>query len=113
MEPPPAPTETMSSTGVRIGRPSTSVSVLSAGTPFETRQTSVLVPPMSKVIRSLKPDWPACLTAPITPAAGPEKSAVMAFLDMPSAGSLPPLDCITLNRPVKPRAFRTLVNRDR
>ena len=40
--------------------------------PSCTRQTSVEVPPMSKVIRSLKPERAACRVAPTTPAAGPE-----------------------------------------
>jgi hypothetical protein len=51
MLPPPAPTEAMSTTGVRIGRPSTDVSGAITGLPFDTRHTSVLVPPMSKVTR--------------------------------------------------------------
>ena len=55
-----------------MGRPSTSVSALSAGVPSETRHTSVLVPPMSNVITSAKPERPAWRTAPMTPAAGPE-----------------------------------------
>ena len=72
IEPPPAPTDTMSSTGVRIGRPSISLSEASDGRPSCTRQTSVEVPPMSKVMRSLKPERAACRVAPTTPAAGPE-----------------------------------------
>lgn len=52
--PPPAPMVAMSSTGVRTGSPSSTVSGEMPGRPSVTRQTSVEVPPMSKVMR-----WPA------------------------------------------------------
>ena len=103
----------MSSTGVRIGSPSTSVSGASAGSPPRTSATSVLVPPMSKVMRSPRPERAACRTAPTTPAAGPLNSAVMAVLRIAAAGSRPPLDCMTLNRPRNPASARVASNRSR
>ena len=51
------------------------------------------------MIKFLKPDRPACRVAPITPAAGPEKSADTGLLLMPAAGCRPPFDCMRLNRP--------------
>ena len=87
-----------------MGSPSISASLVRVGTPSRTRHTSVLVPPMSRVMTSLQPERSACRMAPITPAAGPENRAVMALSAMPLAGSRPPFDCIRLNRPVNDRA---------
>ena len=50
-------------------------------------------------------------TAPTTPAAGPENSAEMALRAIASAGIRPPLDCMMLNRPAKPRSARAAENR--
>ena len=52
MEPPPAPIVWMSSAGSRIGNPPTVRAGAGSGTPPRTKQTSVLVPPMSKVTAS-------------------------------------------------------------
>ena len=43
-------------------------------------------------------------------AAGPEKSAEIAFFAIASAGILPPFDCIMLNLPLNPCAFNDFVN---
>jgi len=112
-EPPPAPTLTMSSTGVLIGRPSTSVSGETDGTPSTTRQTSVDVPPISKVIKFLRPERSACLIAPTTPAAGPLNSAAIEFFRIAAAGIRPPFDCMTLKAPLKPAAANVASNRSR
>ena len=96
----------MSITGVRTGSPSISVWGARSGTPPEISETSVLVPPMSRVMMSWKPDRPARPRAPTTPAAGPENRAEMAFFDMASTGRRPPLDCMMENRPAKPRSLR-------
>ena len=55
MEPPPAPMVWTSSDGIRIGKPATRRSAAGSGRPPRMRQTSVLVPPMSKVTQSANP----------------------------------------------------------
>ena len=55
-EPPPALTEWTSTAGSLIGTPASTDSVVVCTAPPTTAATSVLVPPMSKVSRSPKPD---------------------------------------------------------
>ena len=101
----------MSITGVFTGRPSIRVMEASSGRPSAISATSVLVPPMSSVIRSRKPVPATLRTAPTAPAAGPENSAEMALRSMASAGIRPPLDCMIENRPAKPRPASAAENR--
>ena len=113
MEPPPAPTVTISITGVLTGRPSIFVIGARSGTPSEMSETSVLVPPISRVMRSRTPDAPTWRSAPTTPAAGPENRAAIAFRAIASAGIRPPFDCMTLKRPSKPFSANVVTNRPR
>ena len=113
MLPQPAPTDTMSNRGVRTGRPSIVDWPVSSGSPAWMRHTSVLVPPMSKVMRLANPDCTDWRTAPMTPAAGPENSAVTGLRRMPVLGRRPPLDCMRLKLPEKPRDARWRSNRSR
>ncbi len=59
---------------------------------------------MSKVMRFSRPDLAAWRAAPTTPAAGPEKSAVMALRRIAVAGRRPPFDCITVRCPLNPES---------
>ena len=74
IEPPPAPMVCTSSDGSRIGNPATRRSPAGAGRPPSTRQTSVLVPPMSKVTASSNPAPRAAAAAAMTPPAGPDSN---------------------------------------
>ena len=91
MLPPPAPTVWMSSCGRRSGRPPTRRSALRPATPSRIRQTSVDVPPMSKLIAS---GMPAATTA-ATPPAGPDRSSRAGCAAASSRSHTPPFDCIT------------------
>src|SRR5207237_8460983 len=51
--PPPAPTDSMSMTGMAIGKVSITASVVQVGSPLGRAEKSALVPPMSKVTRLL------------------------------------------------------------
>jgi hypothetical protein len=73
-EPPPAPTVWMSMEVRRTGKPATLRPKAISALPSRTRQTSVEVPPMSKVMRSSRPERAPAATAPTTPAAGPESA---------------------------------------
>src|SRR6266540_1756878 len=75
IEPPPAPIVWMSRAGSRIGYPATIRDGAGSGTPPRTRQTSVLVPPMSNETASGKPHASATAAAARTPPAGPDEAA--------------------------------------
>ena len=47
----------------------------------------------------------------MTPAAGPDSSALIALARIASAGKRPPFDCITLKRPLKPLLDKRAANR--
>ena len=83
MLPPPAPMVWMSSEGSRTGKPATACSAVTAGAPSRIRHTSVLVPPMSKLSASGKPQARPPRPRPARPPAGPESSS--------AAGSSAPL----------------------
>ena len=75
IEPPPAPMVWMSSAGRRTGSPATSRPGAGSGTPPRTRQTSVLVPPMSNVTASGYPQAAATAAPARTPPAGPDSNS--------------------------------------
>ena len=56
-------------------------------------QTSVDVPPTSKVITSGKPAVLVRCTAPVTPAAGPETSVEIGRWPASRGEAKPPFDC--------------------
>jgi hypothetical protein len=69
----------MSMTGMRIGAPSRLASRVTCGRPPRIRLMSVLVPPMSNVMISAKPEsWATCALA-TTPPAGPDKTVCTGF----------------------------------
>jgi hypothetical protein len=68
----------MSIVGTRIGRPSIRPSKVTLGRASRTSVMSALVPPMSSVMTSRKPAWDAMNAAPTAPAAGPDRTTLMA-----------------------------------
>ena len=76
--------------GARAGRPRAVVAIVRP-LPERIRQTSVEVPPMSKLTASTAP--PATTAA--TPPAGPESSSRAPWSAASESSASPPLDCIT------------------
>ena len=73
MLPPPAPSVWMSTIGTLTGRRSSSLSWVRRTSPLYESDTSKLVPPMSMEMLFGFPACWAMATAPMTPAAGPDK----------------------------------------
>ncbi len=92
MLPPPAPIVSMSRPATRSGMPSISRSKASVGAPSLTKDTSVLVPPMSKVTSEDSPRCRPSQTAPITPALGPDSTVRTGARTASSREMVPPLD---------------------
>ena len=91
-EPPPAPTVWMSIDGRRTGKPATLRPKAISALPSRTRQTSVEVPPMSNVMRSLRPARAPAATAPTTPAAGPDRAVRIGISPARPTDMSPPED---------------------
>ncbi len=101
MLPPPAPIVWMSTAGARSTWSRTAWVVVNGMRRSRTRQTSVDVPPMSRLI-TFRPCRAAVATRPATPPAGPDSTSRCALSSARGAGTLPPLDCITRNGAVTP-----------
>src|SRR5262245_8005828 len=97
IEPPPAPTVTMSIIGTLAGKRPTVASVVREGAPDRMTATSVDVPPPSSVTTSSNPAAWVTAAAPSAPAAGPDSTVVMGFRATWSADVTPPLDFMTKN----------------
>ena len=95
IEPPPAPTVTTSIMGILVGKAPTEPSVVSVGSPSITTETSVEVPPPSRVRMRSKPAIRLIIAAPSAPAAGPESTVVIGWCTTSSALRTPPLDFMT------------------
>ena len=95
MDPPPAPTVTISTTGTFIGISSIIVCVERRTSPSH-KETSVEVPPISKDMIFLIPASFAIPKAPDTPPAGPERIQLTAIFLADPIEMLPPFDCIIL-----------------
>ena len=95
IDPPPAPTVTMSIIGTLAGNRPTVASVVSDGAPERMTATSVEVPPPSRVTTSSKPAAWVTAAAPSAPAAGPDSTVVMGLRATWSADVTPPLDFMT------------------
>ena len=67
-------------------------SAVKAGRPASTNDTSVLVPPTSKVTRSAKPASAPIAAAPMTPAAGPDTQVRTGKRDAVSIVRSPPFE---------------------
>ena len=67
-------------------------SLVISGRPSRTRQMSALVPPTSIEMMSARPAGRATLTAPITPAAGPESTVCTGWRTQVAALVTPPSD---------------------
>ena len=106
MEPPPAPMVWISSIGTATGMPATRASVVMRGAP-SNRATSVLVPPMSNVIRRSTPSCSPTARAATSPPAGPD-STILAALPAASRASItPPAECMTNSLPRWPPSARS------
>src|SRR5258705_12625641 len=84
----------MSITGTATGNPATEASFVVRACPRQ-RETSVEVPPMSKVMMSRVPATAQTRSAPTTPPAGPERIARTGSAAAVPADTDPPLDCMT------------------
>ncbi len=92
MEPPPAPMEWTASIGWRSGRPPIMrVSVISAA-PSTMRQTSVVVPPMSKVSTRGRARSRAMRAEAETPAAGPDMAMTSGRRFTAGTGTMAPAE---------------------
>ena len=69
------------------------------------RRTAISLAPPSRAASCLS-EKPACLMAPVTPAAGPDSSADPALLRIAVAGTRPPFDCIIEKVPPNPSLAR-------
>jgi hypothetical protein len=95
IDPPPAPTVTMSIIGTLAGKRPIVPSVVSEGAPSRMTATSVDVPPPSSVTTWSKPAAAVTAAAPSAPAAGPDSTVVIGRRATCSAEVTPPLDFIT------------------
>src|SRR5436190_273335 len=84
----------MSITGTATGKPATEASFVVRASPRQ-RETSVEVPPISKVMMSRKPAAAQTRRAPTTPPAGPERMARTGSAAAVAADTDPPFDCMT------------------
>ena len=92
MLPPPAPIVWMSMIGSFSGNGPIVPSLVISGRPSRTRQMSALVPPTSIEMMSSKPAARATLTAPTTPAAGPDSTVCTGWRTHVAALVTPPSD---------------------
>ena len=82
----------MSIIGNLILKPDMSLKFDSSAFPFCIKHTSVLVPPISNVIKSLNFVFTVVSEAPTTPAAGPERAILTGKFDALVIVVRPPLD---------------------
>ena len=80
---------------MRIGNPATRRSAAGSGWPSWIRQTSVLVPPMSKVTQSGHPAETAAADAARTPPAGPDSRRATGRAAASARGTRPPAEVMT------------------
>ena len=84
--------------GWRTGRPASLESVEISAAPRTTRQTSVVVPPMSKLKTLSRPSVAATCWAAEIPAAGPESAIDKGRRAAASGEAMPPAECMTCRR---------------
>ena len=108
MLPPPAPTVLMSIWVDFSGIPAMTPSFFTVGVRSRIMLTSVLVPPMSQVMRSRAPAAAAACTAATTPPAGPDRTVVTGKRRARSRESTPPLDAMMKRAPRTPCPCRTV-----
>nr|AKQ01946.1 hypothetical protein [uncultured euryarchaeote Rifle_16ft_4_minimus_309] len=102
--PPPAPTDSMSTTGIAIGNVSIIAFLVHEGRPRTMAERSALVPPMSKVTRSLRPVRRERATAAATPPAGPLRTMSTGRRTAWRCRTVPPDDFITWKSRPNPSA---------
>ena len=106
MLPPPAPMVWMSTMGSFSGNGPTIPSLVTSGRPSRTRQMSALVPPTSIEMMSRWPAARATLTAPTTPAAGPDSTVCTGWRTQVAALVTPPSDFMISSGARTPSASR-------
>ena len=84
--------------GWRTGRPASLESVEISAAPPVIRQTSVVVPPMSKLKTLSSPSEAATWAAAETPAAGPDSAMASGRRAAASGEAMPPAECMTCRR---------------
>ena len=107
MLPPPAPMVAMSSIGSCTGQAPSCPARVKVGVRWLTRDTSVLVPPMSKDMLSSTPVFPDTSMADMTPAAGPDSAVYTGRRVAVSAPITPPLEVIMSNGASTPSSRRS------
>jgi len=107
MLPPPALTSARSITGTRIGcpvpcvqrrallPPPTSYSLVVLTRPFSMRLAFAVVPPMSNEMRLGRPSCRPMIWVAMTPAAGPDSTAMAGILSPSATVNTPPEEPIT------------------
>ena len=90
--------------GSRIGRPATARSRATSALRSRTRETSALVPPMSRVMRSRGPERSPASIAPTTPAAGPERAVRTGRVRARAGDMRPPFDWLMPMRACRTRS---------
>jgi hypothetical protein len=94
----------MSTSGIRIGSPSSSVSVDTVGRPSTIRLKSNDVPPMSTHSRLGRPVARDNAAPPIVPPTGPDRSVCTGSCRAFAAVVMPPFDCMTCSVLQTPRS---------
>ena len=84
----------MSTCGTLSGMLPIRLSTVTRSCPSRTRQTSVLVPPMSQVMTLPKPAARAAPTPAVTPPAGPESTVRTGSRRARARGMTPPFDAM-------------------
>ena len=102
MLPPPAPKVAIASCGDRLGKPVTCCSVVSGRTRSSIKQTSVLVPPISQVIKFESPVSLPSSMAAATPPAGPDNTVCTGNSPARFGPTTPPFDVIRKMAPANP-----------
>ena len=64
-------------------------------TPFSIRLALAVVPPMSKEMRFASPSWRPTSPAAMTPAAGPDSTAIAGIRSPSATVNTPPLEPMT------------------
>jgi hypothetical protein len=95
----------MSTRDIRIGSPSSPVSVETEGWPSTMRLASKEVPPMSTHRRLGRPRAALRAPPPMVPPTGPERRVCIGSSRAAEAVITPPLDCMTWSLAATPRSL--------
>ena len=104
MDPPPAPIAETFTTGITSGKSPTVVRVVYSGSPERVSAMSLLVPPMSRVIRRWCGVPSAARAAATTPDAGPDSTVSIGRARAVRSATVPPLEVVMVIGARSPRA---------